>query len=116
MIFDNIKINNYIIYYIIEEMLILIATLSNFSILYLARIFIPILFKKDDCSGLFENFDTTTTKSSNITSDDQKKSTKDTGKGSSLLTTLINYHKQQYPTTKIGKSNFKKSTQIDSYF
>jgi len=112
LIFSELNVNNYIVYYLIIEMLILIITLSNFTTLYLARLLIPKLFKVDETSELFENFKTTTTSSKFSTTD--QISSVNNGKGSSILSKILIYHKLQYSSTELTKSNLSKTVQLES--
>ena len=111
-IFAKFNISNYIVYYLVEELLIFIITLSSFIILYLLRLFMPLLFKVDETSELFENFESTV--SSNINPDKQKESMEKGKNDLSIISRILNYHKLQYTSTESTQSNINKSAQVES--
>jgi len=119
LIFNTVEINNYISYYLIQQMLILLIAIANFVILYLFRLLIPAMSKVDVYEVLFEHFKSTktgetstATKShiesalSNQRSQKSQRSTK-TETSNSVFTKILEYHKKEYTASDINVLNSK---------
>jgi len=113
MLFNSFKINNYILYYVIQEILILLIVLSNFISLYIIRIFLKGFNIEVEESRLLENLrntsnQTLTRDKSHVTSTSfSEEISYKTGKSStsnSVLYKIVDNHKDEFTFTD---SSFK---------
>ncbi|ORX78624.1 hypothetical protein BCR32DRAFT_246995 [Anaeromyces robustus] len=100
-----ININNHILYFIIKESLIYITSIINYILLYIIKIILPVLIKKDETTEIIEkirvyesfleNAETQTTELtvSNINTIKTKNSNS-SSVPHSILSKILNYHER----------------------
>jgi len=104
----QLSIMDYLMYYLIEEIVIFIIALSNFIVLYLVRILIPAFTtKKDIVDDLIGKFDESiTTNANNIKHSSEK--------NKSIISKILNYHKQEYTLSDQSQGNIKSTQYVSS--
>jgi len=118
-LFNSFKINNYLLYSMIQEALIFIISLSNFIILYVIRIFIPSIYKESEDSVILGKSKVSTNPSLNksqpimstnsnrgeVKSDVRLSSIEKCNRNGSIMSSnvifkILDYHKKEYTTNE----------------
>eukprot|EP00833_Pecoramyces_ruminatium_P016413 jgi/Orpsp1_1/1190445/evm.model.d7180000078994.1 len=123
-IFESFFISNYILHFLIQVLLIILLVIVNYLLLYFSRLFIPLIFKEDEDSKLFEHFSLTTTaptevaeSQNNNPSISQSNKSNNTNNKSNhsdnfkIFSSLMEYH---YRTLSESESRLQNSNNFDS--
>jgi len=119
----SFQFNDYVLYYVIQEVFLLLIAVVNFILLYLIRLLIPVFNKEDEDANLFEHFESTTNKSTTQSQSQQSqpdksnntlnRKTSKMSDNNSILFKMLHYHKMEFTSADaLAMSNNFKSDQI----